>query len=208
MPRIVVQNLAGWANCRNGAEIPIPNKTPVKSPSSTANDFRPGGARRIVRGFLTVLAALWIFLEECVWNAMLACMAWLGKLPGIRWCERKIASLPPYASLIAFLIPAAVLIPFKLVAFWLIARGHGVLGLEVFVVAKVVGTAFLARIFALTKPALLTIGWFARLHARFGAWRDRLYAYVKSLPAWRAAKAWIEKTRAVLRGWYRSYFGK
>ena len=161
-----------------------------------------------MRGFFTLLAALWIFLEQWVWDAMLACMAWLGKLPGIRWCERKIASLPPYAALIAFLIPAAILIPFKLVAFWLIARGHGMLGLEVFIAAKIVGTAFLARIFALTKPALLTVGWFARLYARFTAWRDRLYAYVRSLPAWRAAKAWLAKTRALLRALYRSYFGR
>ena len=102
---------------------------------------------------------------------------------------------------------AAILIPFKLLAFWLIARGHGLLGLEVFVVAKIVGTAFLARVFALTKPALLTIGWFARFHAAFTAWRDRLYAYVKALPAWRAAKAWMSAARGSLRAWYRSRFG-
>ena len=134
-------------------------------------------------------------------------MAWIGKLPGIRWCEARIAGLPPYAALVAFLIPAAILIPFKLLAFWLIARGHGLLGLEVFVVAKIVGTAFLARIFALTKTALLTIGWFARFHARFTAWRDRLYAYVKSLPAWRAAKAWIAAARGAVSAWVQSRFG-
>jgi hypothetical protein len=160
-----------------------------------------------VRGVLTVLAALWIFLEEWVWDAMQACMAWIGRLPGVRWCEARIAGLPPYAALVAFLIPAAVLVPFKLLAFWLIARGHGLLGLEVFILAKIVGTAFLARIFALTRPALLTIGWFARLHAAFTAWRDRVYAYVRALPAWRAARAWIATVRSTLRAWYRSRFG-
>ncbi len=154
----------------------------------------------LLRGALTLLAALWIFLEEWVWDAMQACMAWLGKLPGIRWCEARIAGLPPRVAMIAFLIPAAILLPFKLLAFWLIARGHGLLGLQVFVIAKIVGTAFLARIFALTRPALLAIGWFARLHAAFTAWRDRVYAYVKSLPAWRAAQAWIATARGMLRG--------
>jgi len=160
-----------------------------------------------VRGALTLLAALWIFLEEWVWDAMQACMAWIGKLPGVRWCEARIAGLPPYAAMVAFLIPGAILVPFKLLAFWLIARGHGLLGLQVFVIAKIVGTAFLARIFALTEPALLTIGWFARFHAAFTAWRDRLYAYVKSLPAWQAAKAWIATARGSVRAWYRSRFG-
>ncbi len=160
-----------------------------------------------VRGALTLLAALWIFLEEWIWDAMQACMAWLGKLPGVRWCEARIARLPPYAAMVAFLIPGAILVPFKLLAFWLIARGHGLLGLQVFVIAKIVGTAFLARIFALTKPALLTIGWFARFYAAFTAWRDRLYAYVRSLPAWQAAKAWIATVRGSVRAWYRSRFG-
>jgi hypothetical protein len=160
----------------------------------------------LVRGAFTVLVALWIFLEEWVWDAMQACMAWIGKLPGVRWCEARIAGLPPYAALVAFVIPGAILVPFKLLAVWLIARGHALLGLEVFIIAKIVGTAFLARIFALTRPALLTIGWFARLHAAFTAWRDRLYAYVKSLPAWRAAGAWIAAARRTLRAWVRSRF--
>lgn len=163
---------------------------------------KPNLLLRILRGVLTLLAALWIFLEEWVWDAMQAAMAWLGKLPGIRWCEARIARLPPYLALTAFLIPAAILLPFKVVALWLIARGHGLLGIEVFIVAKIVGTAFLARIFALTKPALLTIAWFARAYHAFSAWRDRIYAYVKSLPAWRAAKALISRVRAVLRGWF------
>jgi hypothetical protein len=161
----------------------------------------------VARGVFTVLAALWIFLEELIWDAMQACTAWIGKLPGVRWCEARIAELPPYAALVAFLIPGAILIPFKLLAVWLIASGHGLLGLEVFVIAKIVGTAFLARIFALTRPALLTIGWFARCHAAFIAWRDRLYAYVKSLPAWLAAGARIAAARGALRAWVRSRFG-
>src|SRR5258705_11574652 len=119
----------------------------------------------VVRGSFPVLAALWIFLEEWVWDAMQACMAWIGKLPGVRWCEARIAGLPPYAALVAFLIPAALLIPFKLLAFWLIARGHGIVGLEVFVVAKILRTASLARVFALTKSALLSLGWVGRVHA-------------------------------------------
>jgi hypothetical protein len=54
------------------------------------------------------------------------------------------------------LIPAAILLPFKFAAFWLIAKGHAVFGAMVFVIAKIIGTAFLARIVALTKPTLLT----------------------------------------------------
>jgi hypothetical protein len=163
--------------------------------------------RRILRGAFTIFVALFIFLEEWIWDSLTAAMAWLGRLPPVHWAEARIARLPPYAAMVTFLIPAAILLPFKLAAFWLIARGHAMLGLEVFVIAKIVGTAFLARIFALTKPQLLTIAWFARFHAWFTGWRDRVYAYVKSLPAWLAAKAWIARVKDSARHWYRERFG-
>src|SRR5258708_12401828 len=85
----------------------------------------------VARGAFMLLAALWIFLEEWIWDAMQACMAWIGRLPGVRWCEARIARLPPYAALVAFLIPAAILVPFKLLAFCLIARGHPLLAPDV-----------------------------------------------------------------------------
>src|SRR5437899_11699151 len=93
----------------------------------------------VARCACTLLAALWIFLEEWIWDAMQACMAWLGKLPGVRWCEARIAGLPPHAALVAFLIPGAILVPFKLLAVWLIARGPALPGVEVLILAKIVG---------------------------------------------------------------------
>jgi hypothetical protein len=140
--------------------------------------------RRVLRTLLTLPLALWIFLEEWVWDSMLAFMAWLGKLPPVHWAETQIAKLPPYAALFAFVFPGAFLLPFKLAAFWLIAQGHGIYGLWVFVIAKVIGTAFLARIFSLTRPALLTIGWFNRAYLAITGWKERLYAYVRALPAY------------------------
>jgi hypothetical protein len=163
--------------------------------------------RRILRGVFTVFAALWIFLEEWIWDSLTAIMAWLGRLPIVHRLEARIARLSPYAAMTAFIVPWLVLIPAKVLALWLIASGHGVLGIEVFIVAKVIGTALLARLFTLTRPALLTIGWFARFYARFSAWRERMYAYVKSLPAWQQAKAWIARVRESMRAWYRAHFG-
>ena len=162
--------------------------------------------RRIFRSLYTIPLAIWIFLEEWVWDSMLAFMAWLGKLPPIHWAETQISRLPPYAALIAFVIPGAVLLPFKLAAFWLIAHGHGVYGLWVFIVAKIIGTAFLARIFSLTKPALLTIGWFKRTYLFVTGWKEQIYAYVRALPTYqrfrqaarslklRMKAAWMELT--------------
>jgi hypothetical protein len=151
---------------------------------------RPNFVSRLAKGLFAVLAGLWLIAEEWLWDGMLAATAWLVRLTPVRWIESRIARLPPYAALIAFAIPAIVLLPFKLAAFWLIAKHQAALGAMLFVVAKVVGTALLARIFSLTKPALLTIGWFSRAYVTFVGWKAALYGYVKSLPAYRAIVAW------------------
>lgn len=136
---------------------------------------------------------------------MQAAMAWLGRLPPIRWLESRIANLPPYPALLAFIIPAVVLLPFKFAAFWLIAQGQGLLGAALFIVAKVIGTAMLARIFALTKQALLSVSWFRRAYHQVIAWKAQVYEYVKSLPVYlriQALKASLREEMQRLKNWW------
>jgi len=111
-----------------------------------------------------------------------------------------------FPAAVTFVVPAAVLLPFKLAAFWLIAHGHSMFGLQVFIVAKLVGTALLARIFALTKNALLTIGWFARGYYAFSAWKEKLYAYVRALPAYQAMRERAQAMKVALKGWWQHTF--
>lgn len=162
-----------------------------------------GFLRRLVDGVFTVPLAIWVFLEEWVWDAMLAAMAWVGKLAVVRAIERLIANLPPYGALVAFIIPGAILLPFKLAAFWLIAHGHGIFGLWVFVIAKIVGTAFLARIFSLTKPALLSIAWFNRAYTTLTAWKQRLYDFVRALPAYQRLRAQAAAIKVAIKRLWR-----
>lgn len=163
--------------------------------------------RRLFRSLISIPLAIWIFLEEWVWDEMLAFMAWVGKLPPVHWIETQVAKLPPYAALIAFILPGAILLPFKLAAVWLIAHGHGVYGLWVFVIAKIIGTAFLARIFSLTKPALLTISWFNRAYFIITAWKERLYAYVRALPVYQRIRESTRALKLAVKQWWRETFG-
>lgn len=162
----------------------------------------PSFLRRVGRALLAIPAALWLFVEEWLWDAMLALTSALSKLPPVRWVESQIAKLPAYAALIAFLIPVAILLPFKLAAFWLIAHGKGVLGMVVFIVAKIIGTAFLARIFTLTKPALMTIAWFARSYTAITSWKLRLYDYVRTLPVYQAIRLRATTLRRQVKTWW------
>ena len=82
-----------------------------------------------------------------------------------------------------------------MLALWLIARGHPLHGLTFILLAKVIGTALMARLFTLTRPALMRIDWFARYYTRWRAWKDALLARVRASPAWIA----IGRAKAALR---------
>lgn len=157
---------------------------------------------RVVRGCFTVGVAVWIFLEEWIWDSLTAFMAWLGRRRPVRWLEAKVARLNPYAAMAVFLVPVLLLLPAKILGLWLIGSGRLKSGILVFVIAKIVGTAIAARIFSLTRRSLLTIGWFRRFYTWFTALRDRIYAHVKALRGYQAAKALLARTKARLRGWF------
>ena len=73
-------------------------------------------------------------------------------------------------------------------------------GVAVFVAAKVVGTALVARLFALTRPALMRLQWFEAIYLRWLAWKAVVLARVRASWAWRAGRA---LKREGLRQWER-----
>jgi hypothetical protein len=97
--------------------------------------------------------------------------------------------------------PVLLAVPVKLAAVWLIARGQALTGLALIIGVKLIGTAVLARLFALTQPTLMQLSWFARLHGRWLVWKHELLDWVHTTPAWRWAHAVTERVRQALRGW-------
>lgn len=152
-----------------------------------------------LRWLVRLLLALAILFEEWGWAPLLRAMAALGRLPLLRQIEAGITRLRPYPALLVFLLPSLLLIPVKLLALWLIGRGEALLGLAVIVVAKLLGTAVLARLFHLTEPALQSLPWFAQLYARWAAWKEGLLAWVRASPVWRGARAFKRRLRRVWR---------
>jgi hypothetical protein len=129
--------------------------------------------------------ALLILFEEWGWTPLARAFGVLARLPAIAWLERRVAALPPWVALAAFVVPMLLLLPFKIGALWLVARGRAVLGVSLFVLAKLVGTGVGARLFLLVQPQLMRLGWFARLYVRWIAWKDAWTARVRA--AWRRA---------------------
>jgi len=98
---------------------------------------------------------------------------WRSLKAAVRRIERRAARLGPRWALALLLLPALVLLPVKIGALWLVALGRVAAGLAILLVAKIASTAAVARVFVLTQPQLMRLGWFARARRRWTAWRAR-----------------------------------
>ena len=154
---------------------------------------------RLLKALFGWLLALLILFEEWGWEPLQRALAWVGRLPGLRWLEERIRALPPYAALALFLLPTAMLLPVKLLALWLIGQGKVWAGTLVILGAKLVGTAIVARLFALTQPALMQLAWFARLFTRWVSWKEALLVQVRASWPWRLGRVLKHRWKQRLR---------
>ena len=159
--------------------------------------------RTLLRGLrhvFTGILALLILFEEWGWEPLQRALARLARLPILRQIEAWIAGLSARPALVIFLLPTLLLLPVKLAALWLLSNGYKLLGAVLIITAKLIGTAIVARLFTLTRPALLTMPWFATLYARWTAWKEALLERVRESWAWRAGRVF---KRGLKRQWAR-----
>jgi hypothetical protein len=154
---------------------------------------------RFLKSIAVALAAIVILFEEWLWEPLKRLMLAFSRLPVVRQLAGFISRLPPLVALVLYLVPVVVLLPFKIAGLWLIGQGHSVLGISTFLAAKVVGTALLAWLFSLTKPALMQIAWFARAHAWVVGISDAAHQWLHRQPLYQAIRASLARMRALIR---------
>src|ERR1044072_5430534 len=82
--------------------------------------------RRVFKPLLILLALVFLF-EAWLWEHLRPLVAWVVGL--VRWDRLKarlaaaIDGLPPYPTLLVFLIPVVLLFPLKLLGLWMLAHG-------------------------------------------------------------------------------------
>lgn len=157
----------------------------TRNKSKTPKTARYVNPSRLLRQLLIGVVAAVILFEEWLWDPLKRIMDRFGRWPIISALATTLSGLPPRWALIAYLGPMVLLVPFKIGGLWMIARGHSIVGVLIFLAAKLIGTALFAWLFGLTRPALLQIAWFAAAyrfvqdtaeHAR--AWIRRQHLYV------------------------------
>ncbi|MBF0152166.1 MAG: hypothetical protein HQL64_00260 [Magnetococcales bacterium] len=180
--------------------------------------------RPIVSLPLLILAAFLVLFEEFVWNRITQLMTILSRLRLLARLERWMSGLTPYQTLALFAIPILALIPVKILAFYLLARGQVVSGVLLIVAAKTVGTAISAKLLVIAKPKLLTFPLFVWAYDKANAlkeWAHDLLADLWLLRLMRTFRATLKtcigyfKVRAhmfwlngsmVVRRWWRGWW--
>lgn len=157
-----------------------------------------------LRWIFTWVVALVIIFEEWGWEPLQRLLRAVVSLLGLRRLEGWLQGLPPYVALAALALPSLMLLPAKLAAFALIGRGQVVLGGIVFITAKLLGTAVIARVFSLVQPQLMQLPWFAHIYSAWKRWKDALLAQVRSTRAWQQAKAVKAQVASLLRQWFKA----
>jgi hypothetical protein len=157
--------------------------------------------KRLPWSVLVGLGTLVYVIEEWLWETLTRAMRMLGRAPGLRQLEAWIARLPPAGAAFFFLLPTTLVLPVKLLALHQIVHGHYLRGGMIILAAKLLATALFARIYVITRPALMRVHWFVRLRDFVLHWRDWAYAQIEAHPAWRRIHAGIVAWRARYAAW-------
>jgi hypothetical protein len=162
------------------------------------------GPLRILRAIALALAAAVLFIEEWGWRPLTAWAARVTAWPPLARLEARIRRVSPRWALLLFLGPGLLLFPIKVLALWLIHLGHDASGLAVIVATKLLGTAFVGRLFILLEPQLMQFAWFAKALNWWRETKRRVRAAVERSVAWRAVRVSMRRVRTALKRLWRT----
>lgn len=114
--------------------------------------------------------AIFLIIEEWLWDILTAFGRSLSKLLNLEHFEQWLCQTTAPMALVAFSIPILIVLPINLMAFGLLAHGMILQGILMEVLAKLLGTLLVARVFALTKPQLLTFALLRNIYTVITRW--------------------------------------
>jgi len=143
-------------------------------------------ASSMKRAFWFLLAIIFL-IENWLWEHVRDWLATLCRRIGLErfepWLKTFVASLSPLATLLLFGVPALAILPFKIIAVALIARGKITAGLVSIFLAKTLALGVTSYLFAICRSKLLQIHWFKRFYVlmlTIRAWARDIIAPVKA----------------------------
>jgi len=164
--------------------------------------------KRVLEMLVVPLAAAIVFLEQTLIHYLNFATSAFARWAPVAFVEAWLVRLPAWAAVLVFFAPATLLFPLKLGALWLFTRGHFAMGVGLLALGKILGTAVVARFYRILHPTLMTLRWFAVADTWFFRWRDRLYDFVRSLPAWQKTAETVQRLRGRVNGFFSAFFAR
>jgi hypothetical protein len=152
---------------------------------------------------LSLLAIIFI-IEEWLWDALSALGHFLAYHLGLARFELWLAQTSPYQALIAISIPVLLVTPINIAAFWLLANGLILQGIGLEIVAKLLGTLFVARFFTLTKQQLLTFRLIAWVYNIITYWLHWAHERIIETGVYQWMTTIKTRAKAMLAVWFSS----
>ncbi|TRX00519.1 hypothetical protein [Candidatus Methylobacter oryzae] len=145
---------------------------------------------------LLSILAIFLIIEEWLWDLLTAFGRLLSQWLNLQRFEQWLSQTTANMALVAFTIPVLIVTPINLAAFWLLANGLILQGILLEILAKLLGTLLIARVFALTKTQLLTFAFLRITYTTITRWLQWAHAKVTETTVYRLAKQLKIKAKA------------
>ena len=156
-----------------------------------------------MKKLLLLLLAVILIMEEWLWEGLSALGRWLAYHLGLTRFELWLAQTSPYQALMAISIPILLVTPLNIAAFWLLANGLILQGIGLEIVAKLLGTLFVARFFTLTKQQVLTFRLIASVYHTVTYWLRWAHEKITETAMYQYAKTIKIRAKAALSAWFK-----
>lgn len=150
------------------------------------------------------LLAIILLIEEWLWDLLSALGHYLVEKLGLIKFELWLAQTTPYQALFAISIPIILVTPLNIGAIWFFAQGLILQALLLEIIAKLLGTLFIARFFTLTKKQLLTFKLIAIIYNTITSWLRWAHQKIIETTIYKLAKTIKASAKAKLASWFKN----
>ena len=150
---------------------------------------------------LSVLAII-LLVEEWLWDTLVKVGKYLFKKLHLARLEYWLVHCSPNQALLAISLPILFVTPLNIAALWLLSQGliSQAIGLEI--IAKLVGTLFIARFFSLSKQQLLTFPLINAVYTTITSWLDWAKEKVVNTQSYQTIKSVSRAIKAKAKAWF------
>ena len=141
-----------------------------------------------MKNLLLSFLAILLIIEEWLWDLLTAFGHKLVQWFHLEQIEQWLRRTSPIMTLEAFSIPILIVAPINLVGVGLLANSLILQGILMEVLAKLLGTLLVARVFALTKPQLLTFALLMFIYTTITHWLHWAHEKIIETTVYRCTK--------------------